>query len=216
MTYELWSGDVRLGRTSLDFPQCSPVVFSGEFAAEPTQEAAVADMAINIDCVALWMQRQTRNSAGDHIVRPEFRQSRLFTTIGETLVRRFNPLLQLRRADGTVIPTRHLAIRDMEQPTLYPDLIAEAIGAVADSQCEPDTSFGDSPEARELFDALQAEWEEEERANAWRGDTMLDDVDEEAWKAELETIAQRPRDRFLLHVVIEHAGDIPADTTWME
>ncbi|WP_309669707.1 hypothetical protein [Gemmatimonas sp.] len=216
MTYELWTGDVCLGRTKLEFPQCSPVMFSGEFTAEPAQEAAVADMAINIDCVASWMQREARDSTGDYIVRLEFRQSRLFTTIGETLAGRFDPSLHLRRPDGTVIPIRHLAIRDMEQLTLYSDLIAEAIGAVDDAQREPDGRFNVNPEARELFDELHAEWEEEDRANAWRGDTLLDAVNDEAWKAELEAIARMPRGRFKVHVVIEHEGDIPADTTWME
>lgn len=216
MTYELWSGDVCLGRSEFEFPQCSSMMFSGEFTAEPSQESAVADMAINIDCVASWMQRETRNSAGDYIVRLEFRQSRLFTTIGETLARRFDPSLHLRRPDGTVIPIRHLAIRDMEQHTLYEDLIAEAIGAVDDAQRESEPRVAADPEARELFDALQAEWEEEERANAWRGDTLVDDFEEAEWKAELEAMAVAPRSRFKLHVVIAREGDIPADTRWLE
>lgn len=218
MTYELWAGDVRVGRSKLDFLHLSAVTFSGEFTAEPAQEAAVAAVAINIDCVASWMQRDTRNSAGEFIVRPEFRHSRLFTTIGETLERQFDPSLQLRRADGTVIPTRHIAIRDVEQLTLYPELIAEAIGAVGDASLEPDDGFNVNPEARELFRELQAEWEEEERANAWRGDSADcdTDVEFEGWKATFEAEQQRLRGRFQLHVVIERQGDIPADLTWMD
>lgn len=216
MTYELWAGDVCLGRSDLEFPQCSPVIFSGEFTAEPAQEESVAERAINIDCVASWMQRETRDSSGDYIVRPEFRQSRLFTMIGETLARRFDPTLHLRRPDGTVIAVRQVAIRDMEQHTLYEDLIEEAIGAVDDAHREREADFTINPDARELFDELQAEWEEEERANAWRGDTLADDFEQAEWKAELEAMTLTPRARFRLHVVIEREGDIPADVTWLK
>lgn len=221
MSYELWAGNVRLGQSILEFPHLSNVTFGGGFIPEPAHDDAVERMAVNIDCVSAWMNRETRNAVGDYIVTPHYRQSRLFTTIAEIVTRRFDPSLQLRRADGTVIPTRHLVLRDLARPTLFPELIEEAIAAgeedVSFDQEEPPPPFNGSPEARELYREMQAELEEETRANAWCDDAAAVDFDEaeESWKAEFDSIERPPRARFQLHVMIEREGDIPADVSWL-
>lgn len=219
MTYELWAGNVRLGQSTFDFPQLSRVTFAGEFAASPDQFEAVERMALRVECISAWMNRDLRNDTGDYLIVENYRNSRLFTTISELVAQQFDPSLQLRTADGTVIPTKHLVIRDGERPTLYPDLVAEAISAGdADIPLDADDvppPFNGSAEGRELFRTLQEEAEEEARDNAWRGDTGADDFDEEAWKAEFEDIERAPRERFQLYVMIEREGDIPADLNWL-
>ncbi len=221
MTYELWAGDVCLGRSTLEFQHLSNITFGGEFTPDPDHTDAVERMAVNIDCVSSWMNRETRNAAGDYIVTPHYRNSRLFTTIAELVARQFDPSLQLRKADGTVIPSRHLVLRDLERLTLFPELIEEAIAAgeenVACDPEEPPPPFNISPEARELYREMQAELEEEARANACGSDAGANVIDEadEAWAAELEAMARTLRARFQLHVMIEREGDIPADVSWL-
>lgn len=74
------------------------------------------------------------------------------TAIPEIVAARHDSAMRLRRPDGTVIPTRHLIIQDLNTLPELSELVEEAICA-GDEDAEPD--FFDAPDGKELVCCLE-------------------------------------------------------------
>ncbi len=213
MKYEIWAGSVMLGYSELDFPPRSPITFVGTFVVAPGQEHTVERLAIRLQCMSAWMNRDICDESGAYLIGSAMRDCRLFALITKTVESQRGPSLQLRLPDGMVIPTRQLVIQHMQTLAEHPELVEEALRAAADDEEEQlAPSPFDISDGRELERELQAEADEDALTDAWRGDgnALQSDADGE-W--DLETIPVEPSSRFHVHVRIEHEGDIPADTT---
>lgn len=214
MKYEIWAGSVILGYSELDFPQMSPITYVGTFVVAPNQAHTVERLAIRLQCMSAWMNRDICDESGAYLIGSAMRNCRLFALITKTVESQRGPSLQLRLPDGMVIPTRQLLIQHMQTLTEHPELVEEALRAAADEAYEEQLAPSpfDSPEGRELYRELQAEGDEEMWTDAWRGDgnAQASDVDGE-WDLGAFPV-ERPS-RFHVHVRIEYEGDIPADTS---
>ncbi len=211
MTYEIWAGSVILGYSELDFPQMSPITFVGTFVVAPDQAHTVERLAIRLQCMSAWMNRDICDESGAYLIGSAMRDCRLFALITKTVESQRDPSLRLRRPDGTVIPTRQLVIQHMQTRCEHPELVEEALRAAADDEEQLAPSPFDICDGRELERELQAEADEEMWTDAWRGDVhaLPSDADS-AW--DLDAFPVEPPSRFHVHVRIEHEGDIPAVT----
>ena len=213
MTYELWSGELLLGRSTLDFPTTSPMIFSGEFEPVADQENFLAEIAVAMYCLIAWMHRDVRDPLGHHQVKRAYRNSRLFDDISKVVESR-NVSLQLRHSDGRIIPTSCLVVQDMETLPTNAELVPELMAAEDEEETDDTSLSFQSDDEHEPFIGLEPHSPAEPYADSYHsdfGDETDDDDGDYGWDFNGGPPPLRPR--FHLHATIKREGDIPADNT---
>jgi hypothetical protein len=118
--YSVWSRGRLIGHTDLGFIRLIDVCRSGSF--HPTAEGArlMPAVASRLPAMGAYLHRDARDAAGNGLVRPELQGSALFADLAEAFQHVEALELEIRREDGSVVPTSAIGIQDTH------DLIALA------------------------------------------------------------------------------------------
>lgn len=115
MRFTVWSRGRLIGETDLGFPPVIAQARSGWF--EPNAEGAkvMPVVAAVLPAMRAYVHRNAVDAAGNRLVQPELVGSTLFADLAEALHHAGALELELRREDGSVVPTEDIGIQDMEQ-----------------------------------------------------------------------------------------------------
>jgi hypothetical protein len=200
MRYTVWSRGRLIGETDLGFVPLIPALRSGSFHPNTEGERLMPVVAAVSPVMRAYLHRNATDASGGGFVLPELRGSTLFADLAESFHHVEALELELRREDGSVVPTACIGIQDThwllelaeqeEAITEQGSLEEFLVEGIEDfERLDVDASVGDQPP-----DALLEDWTED-----W-----TDDV-HEAW--EPEKPIEFPR--YQIHVELLHGDAIP-------
>ena len=201
MSYTLWSHGRLLGESPLDFVRCVPLLRLGELHTTPLGNALLARVTdTRSDALFAAQKLHRANSSAEPELRGGVHATPNYATIGADLSAAGDYLdalaLELRRLDGSVVPTEHIDVTDME--------FLVAFGALED---EP---HGDPMEDSPAGDDLLVSFDPETDIDGPDDDEAFEDPD--LLDLEIEDWKERPvrsHVRFQLHVTLMKEEDIP-------
>jgi hypothetical protein len=182
--YTVWSRGCLIGETDLGFARIINRFRSGWFHPNAEGERLMPIVASTLPAMRAYLHRDAVDAEGGPITRPELRGSTLFADLAEAFQHLSSLDLEVRRQDGTVVPTDDIGIQDSQQLL---ELIHEA---EEDFDDLVEDGLDDLIDAG--FDDLVDEWEPDERTQGqW---TPAEDED-----------PQRPRYQIHLSLVRDDA-----------
>jgi len=200
MSYSLWSRGRLLGTSELDFVRCLALHRAGFLQPTEVGEQLLPD-ACGVSPAFMAMSRLARDTPGAGA--SLFEAMRGTTEYADLLAAQDRCAaleLELRRADGTLVPTEWIDVKDGEfllalareaeeemarQPDLPSDAFDDRLASMLEPAIEHDLDFLDEPSAMERLD-----WDAEEE-------------DEAADEGPIEL------PRYQLHVKLHDEADIP-------
>jgi len=185
--YTVWSRGRLIGQTDLGFVPIIDRFRSGWFHPNAEGERSMPVIAAPLPAMRAYLHRDQKDESGHSLVRPELHGSTLFADLAEALQHLQSLELELRREDGTVVPTTDIGIQDTHQ---LQELAAET---GSESEAESDVDEIDAEiGADSMFDADRSD------------DEALDPYLDEPWidwtPDELEA-PQFPRYQIHVHLV---------------
>jgi hypothetical protein len=200
--YTVWSRGRLIGDTDLGFIRLIDVQRSGSFHPNPEGERLMQTVASPLPAMRAYLHRDARDASGGGFVLPELQGSALFADLAESF-QRFQALeLELRREDGSVVPTDAIGFQDTHE------LLALA-------EREMDTSEDDVEEESWLEDGFELiEGTRELEMDVLHDLEALDgppgdwaDEFTASWAAEKLGEIRLPR--YQIHVMLLHGNSIP-------
>jgi hypothetical protein len=200
MAYTLWSRGRLLGKSPLDFIRCMPKLRTGFLYPSPLGEKLLP-VAGGTSAAAVAFSKALRarpepKSQEDMERLPEYADWVSATDECEALA------LELRGPDGTVIPTDHICVRDLE---FLLTLSEESIERELEKEwCERSPEIEEETLHTLGLDDWDASWDATEDEDDLFGD--FDDLPAEPWRAEPE---EREWPRYQLQVELVDDSSIP-------
>ena len=140
MSYTVWSRGRLIGHTDLEFIRLIDVQRSGSFHPNDEGEGVMSAVASPLPAMRAYLHRDARDAAGNGFVQPELQGSALFADLAETF-HHFQALeLELRRADGSVVPTADIGFQDAHH---YRAVVEAELEAA--EECAGDDAWQDDP-----------------------------------------------------------------------
>jgi hypothetical protein len=197
MRYTVWSRGRLIGETDLGFAPLIALARSGSFHPNAEGERLMPVVASVSPAMRAYLHRNAVDASGNGFVLPELHGSTLFADLAESFQRLESLDLELRREDGSVVPTACIGIQD----THWLRDLAEEETKPAAEQGAVQEPLVEGIEELEQFDADALEGDESPRAliEDWTDDFPA------AWEAE-----RRIRfPRYQVHVELLRGDAIP-------
>lgn len=205
MPYTVWSRGRLIGETDLEFPPVIDVQRSGHFHPTVEGERVMELIASPLPAMRAYLHRNARDAKDRGFVLDELQRSALFADLAEVFQHTQALELELRRDDGSVVPTDDIGFQDThclqalgEAMLEGADQAEDAESWVADDpieQSEADRQLEmDVQRDLELLDLPPDDWGDD-LASPWVPDDVLDE-------------ARFPR--YQIHVMLLDGTSIPA------
>jgi hypothetical protein len=110
--YTVWSQGRLIGETDLGFVRIIDQFRSGWFHPNADGERAMPVIAAPLPAMRAFLHRDQKDATGRSLVQPALYGSTLFADLAEALQHLQSLDLELRREDGTVVPTTDIGIQD--------------------------------------------------------------------------------------------------------
>ena len=203
MPYTVWSRGRLIGETDLAFRPLIDVQRSGHFHPNAEGERVMELIASPLPAMRAYLHRDARDADGNGFVLPELQGSALFADLAESFHHFRSLELELRREDGSVVPTEDIGFQDTHPSLAVTEAELEEYEHSVDDPGGPDDD--DLPEAteaeRELEMDVLHDLEALDSPSDWD-----DDVHAPWVPPELEA-PQFPR--YQIHVMLRHGNSIP-------
>jgi hypothetical protein len=112
--YTVWSRGRSLGDTDLGFHPIIERCRSGWFHPNADGERLMPVFVALLPAMRAYLHRDAADSAGNRIVQPALAGSSLFADLAEAFQHLSSLDLELRREDGSVVPTSSIGIQDVQ------------------------------------------------------------------------------------------------------
>jgi hypothetical protein len=199
--YTVWSRGRLIGETDLGFIRLINQSRSGWFHPNPEGERSMSVIASVLPAMRAYLHRDAVDAQGDSFVQPALHGSTLFADLAEAFQHLRSLDLELRREDGTVVPTSDIGIQDTQQ-------LLE-LAALND-----DDDAGNWDADDDLFEAterdLQREADVEPDAEVTEQELeacVEGPFTESEWTA--NDLEEPPHPRYQIHVMLLHDDAIP-------
>jgi hypothetical protein len=138
--YTVWSRGRLIGETDLGYIRIINKARSGSFHPNAEGERLMPVIASVSPAMRAYLHRDAVDALGDPIVQPALRRSKLFADLAEALENLRSLDLELRREDGSVVPTSDIGIQDTQQllelAALHDDGVEAGNGEADDDHVE--------------------------------------------------------------------------------
>jgi hypothetical protein len=193
--YTVWSRGHLIGDTDLGFVRVIEQSRWGWFHPNAEGERRMPVIAAPLPAVRAYLQGVAMDAQGDPTVRPELRGSTLFADLAEAFQHLESLDLELRREDGSVVPTSEIGIQDMHQ-----------LLALADE--EENASDAGSWDDDDLLETLERDPQGEAEVMS---DMDLSDewTDEPSTQWTMEDLEEPQFPRYQIYVRLLHDDAIP-------
>lgn len=197
MLYSVWSRGRQIGETDLGFYRLIDQSRSGWFHPNAEGERMMPVIASVLPAMRAYLHRGKVDASGSPMVQPALYGSTLFADLAEAFQRMESLELELRREDGSVVPTSSIGIQDTHQLLPFPEELMAEDSATGDADVEF-LEFVDELE-REFPPMSDAEAVEEvlESLNDPIGDWTPDEYDESRFP------------RYQIHIELVRGDAIP-------
>lgn len=115
MRYTVWSRGRLIGDTDLGFVRLVDKARSGWFFPNTDGEGVMPTIAAVLPAMRAYLHRDSVDAQGDSIVHPAMHASTTFADLAEAFQHLRALELELRREDGSVVPTTEIGIQDTKQ-----------------------------------------------------------------------------------------------------
>ena len=197
MPYTVWSRGRQIGETDLGFYRLIDQSRSGWFHPNAEGERVMPVIASVLPAMRAYLHRDKVDAAGNPMVQPALYGSTLFADLAEDFQRMESLDLELRREDGSVVPTSIIGIQDTHQLLEVPEeLMAE------------DATTGDADvEFLEFIDELEREFPP--MSDAEVVDEVLESLDDPIgdWTPDEYDASRFPR--YQIHIELVRGDAIP-------
>jgi hypothetical protein len=198
--YTVWSRGRLIGDTDLGFIRVIDQARSGYFHPNVEGERLMPVIASVLPAMRAYLHRNAVDAQGDSLVQPAMHGSTAFADLAEAFQHLHSLELELRREDGSVVPTSDIGIQDTQQLVELAEMDDDDVDAAiwdADDELVETTEQDLQLEADVMHDAEVIEEAlgagVDDRAPDW----MPDDL-------------QEPRfPRYQIHVLLLHDDAIP-------
>jgi hypothetical protein len=129
MPYTVWSRGRLIGETDLDFFRLCDQSRSGSFHPNAEGERLMPVVASVLPAMRAYLHRDMVDALGDPFVQPALIGSTLFADLAEAVQHVHSLDFELRREDGSVVPTSDIGIQDTHQLIELPPLVEEDLDA---------------------------------------------------------------------------------------
>jgi len=198
--YTVWSRGHLIGDTDLAFVRISGAQRSGSFHPNAEGERLMSVIASVLPAMRAHLHRDEVDAQGHSLVQPALHGSALFADLAEAFQHLQSLDLELRREDGSVVPTTDIGIQDTHQLL---ELAAEDLNAVDVGSWDEDHDALESFEHDLLADAdVMSDAELIEQA-------LEESIDNEAVERMMEALAEPRVPRYHIHVLLRHDTAIP-------
>jgi hypothetical protein len=113
--YTVWSRGRLIGDTDLGYIRIINKARSGSFHPNAEGERVMPVIASVLPAMRAYLHRDAVDALGDPIVQPALQGSKLFADLAEAFENLRSLDLELRREDGSVVPTSDIGIQDTQQ-----------------------------------------------------------------------------------------------------
>ena len=114
MRYTVWCRRRLIGETDLGFVRVVNQVRSGWFYPNAEGERVMPIVESALPAMREYLHRNAVDAAGNSLVQPATYESTEFADVAEAFQHLSSLDLELRREDGSVVPTSHIGIQDTE------------------------------------------------------------------------------------------------------
>lgn len=197
MLYSVWSRGRQIGETDLGFYRLIDQSRSGWFHPNAEGERVMPVIASVLPAMRAYLHRDKVDAAGNPMVQPALPGSTLFADLAEAFQRMESLDLELRREDGSVVPTSSIGIQDTHQLLAFPEeLLTE------------DATTGDADvEFLEFIDELEREFPPMSDAEAV--EEVLGSLDEPIGQWTADELDEPRFPRYQIHIELVSGDAIP-------
>ena len=197
MRYTVWSRGRLSGETDLGFAPLIELARSGSFHPNAEGERLMPGVASPLPAMRAYLHRNAVDASGNGFVQPELLGSTLFADLAEAFQHLESLDLELRREDGSVVPTACIGFQDTHELLA----LAEEDEAVVEESLDADSPSAEEIAFLEELDASPAD------GDAWSG-ALIEDWTDDVWTGwEPEKPIEFPR--YQIHVELLRADAIP-------
>lgn len=202
MPYTVWSRGRLIGETDLGFHPLIEQLRSGWFHPTPEGERLMPMVASVSPAMRAYLHRDKVDASGNGFVLPELEGSALFADLAEAFQHLLSFELELRREDGSVVPTSDIGLQDTHQLLALAE--EEEIDGASVECLEVDDHPADGIEDVEPFDAelLRRGELPDDVLGEW-----VDDISTGSWTPEEPDENRFPR--YQIHVQLLRGDAIP-------
>ena len=122
MRYTVWSRGRLIGDTDLGFIRFVDEARSGWFYPNADGERVMPTIAAVLPAMRAYLHRDAADEQGDSFVHPAMHGSTTFADLAQAFQHLRSLDLELRREDGSVVPTSDIGIQDTQQLLELADL----------------------------------------------------------------------------------------------
>jgi hypothetical protein len=200
MPYTVWSRQRLIGETDLGFHRIVDRARSGWFRPNAEGERLMPAIAATLPAMRAYLHRDAVDASGDPLVPAALLGSTLFADLAESFQHLSALELEIRREDGSVVPTSDIGLQDTRQ-LLELGRVAEADEDLLDWDAD-DELFAVEELDRESGDCAN---EEVELTNAAWGELVSESS--LAWTPD---VPEGPEtERYQIHVLLIDDRSIP-------
>jgi hypothetical protein len=200
MRYTVWSRGRLIGETDLGFAPLIPLSRSGSFHPNAEGERLMPVAASVSPAMRAYLHRNAVDASGNGFVLPELHGSTLFADLAEAFQHLESLDLELRREDGSVVPTACIGLQDTHR-LLALAAEEEKDATVLSEEDLDEESVAEGMEGLEQVDAdaLDGDPSTDAFIDSWVDDFCT------AWESE------HPREfpRYQIHVELRSGDAIP-------
>jgi hypothetical protein len=195
--YTVWSRGHLIGATDLEFMSLVSTQRSGAFHPNEEGERVMSEIASVLPAMRAYLHRDLMDEKGNGFVHPSMNGSTTFADLAEEFQRLGARDLELRRDDGSAVPTLEIGIQDTEH--LLP-LVEEGF----DDDIDTSDADDELKALAERYPELQAAIEHDA---ALLEQAMREDDPTPDWLSEIVNRQSFPR--YQIHVLLSDGLAIP-------
>ena len=197
MPYTVWSRGRQIGETDLGFRRLIDQSRSGWFHPNAEGERVMPVIASVLPAMRAYLHRDKVDAAGNPMVQPALYGSTLFADLAEVFQRLESLDLELRREDGSVVPTSSIGIQDTHQLLAFSE----------ESMAENATTSDADDEFLEFIDELEREFPPANAAEAV--DQVLESLDDPIADWTPDELDESRFPRYQIHIELVNGDAIP-------
>lgn len=205
MRYTVWSHGRLIGETDLGFRRLVNASRSGWFHPNADGERQMPVIASVLPAMRAYLHRDAVDAQGDPMVQPALHGSTLFADLAEAFQHLLSLDLELRRDDGSVVPTSNIGIQDIQQlrelPALEDDDDDDDDVGAESWDGDDDTLEADEYGLQLEMDVMHDLELIERGFGAVDGDSCTE------WTS--DDLEQSPHPRYQIHVLLLHDDAVP-------
>lgn len=195
MRYSVWSRGRLIGETDLGYYRIINRSRSGSFHPNSEGEQLMPVIASVLPAMRAYLHRDQVDPQGQSLVQPEMHGSTMFADLAEVFQRMHSLELELRREDGSVVPTVDIGIQDCEQLLEFSGLESHRI------------EIGEVDGDDDLFETT--EYDPELEASIAHDAELIEEGFGEHVDDPLPESQREPFPRYQIHVLLTHDDAIP-------